>query len=60
MIEIFKRIINSIYWQIDHVYKNINFSRKTVRNNHAITETLSLYLSGLLFPFFRIIGTLEK
>ena len=46
------RIIESIYWQIDHVYKNINFSRISVRNNHAITETLTLYLVGLLFPTF--------
>lgn len=45
-------IIKSIYWQIDHVYKNINFSRIAVRNNHAITETLTLYLIGLMFPEF--------
>lgn len=44
------KIITSIYWQIDHVYKNINFSRLSVRNNHAITETLTLYVAGLLFP----------
>lgn len=44
------KIITSIYWQIDHVFKNINFSRISVRNNHAITETLTLYLIGLLFP----------
>jgi len=46
-------IINSIYWQIDHVYNNINFSRIAVRNNHAITETLTLYLIGLMFPEFK-------
>tara|TARA_B100001057_G_scaffold103469_1_gene100909 strand:+ start:26690 stop:28528 length:1839 start_codon:yes stop_codon:yes gene_type:complete len=49
---LFNKILNSIYWQIHHVYKNINFSRISVRNNHAITETLLLYLSGKLFPFF--------
>lgn len=49
--EMFQKILNSIYWQIHHVYHNINFSRIAVRNNHAITETLLLYLSGLLFPF---------
>jgi len=49
---LFEKIMHSIYWQIDHVYRNINFSRIAVRNNHAITETLMLYLSGLLFPFF--------
>ena len=44
------KIMTSIYWQIDHVYKNINYSRIAVRNNHAITETLTLYLMGLMFP----------
>lgn len=48
----FQKIMHSIYWQIHHVYHNINFSRIAVRNNHAITETLLLYLSGKLFPFF--------
>ncbi len=48
--DVWNRIINSIYWQIRHVYSNINFSRIAVRNNHAITETLTLYLFGLLFP----------
>ena len=48
----FQKIINSIYWQIKHVYANINFSRIAVRNNHAITETLTLYIVGLLFPWF--------
>ncbi len=51
--DLFKTILNSIYRQLQHVYKNINFSRKSVRNNHAITETLTLYLGGLLFPFFK-------
>ena len=45
-----ERIMTSIYWQVDHVYKNINFSRIAVRNNHAITETMTLYLMGLMFP----------
>lgn len=49
--DLFKKIMNSIYWQIHHVYQNINFSRIAVRNNHALTETLLLFLSGLLFPF---------
>lgn len=48
----FDKIMNSIYWQVHHVYHNIQFSRIAVRNNHAITETLLLYLSGKLFPFF--------
>ena len=49
---LFDKIMHSIYWQIHHVYKNIHFSRVAVRNNHAITETLLLYLSAKLFPFF--------
>lgn len=48
----FQSIIHYIYWQIKHDYANINFSRKTVRNNHAVTECLMLYLGGLLLPFF--------
>ena len=48
----FNRIIHLIYWQLKHVAANINFSRIAVRNNHALTETLMLYLGGLLFPFF--------
>ena len=50
--EVFNKIQFAIYWQIHHVYKNINFSRIAVRNNHAITETLTLYLVGLLYPHF--------
>lgn len=49
--ELFSKVMNAIYWQLHHVYHNINFSRIAVRNNHAITETLTLYLSHLLFPF---------
>ncbi|MGB0879313.1 MAG: heparinase II/III family protein, partial [Polaribacter sp.] len=50
--ELFQKIMHTIYWQIHHVYHNIHFSRITVRNNHAITEVLMLYLSEKLFPFF--------
>ena len=49
---LFEKIMHTIYWQIHHVYQNISFSRFSVRNNHAITETLMLYLSNKLFPFF--------
>jgi hypothetical protein len=38
-----------IYASFHHVYHHINFSRIAVRNNHAITETLFLTLSELLF-----------
>ena len=48
----FAAILHSVYWQLHHVYHNIGFSLNCVRNNHAITESLVLYLAGLLFPFF--------
>jgi hypothetical protein len=57
---LFQKIINSIYWQIHHVFDNIHFSRIAVRNNHAITETLLLYLSGLLFPFLPDVSNWSK
>lgn len=50
--DLFQAIIHAIYWQLKHVYSNINFSRIAVRNNHAITETLCLYLGALFYPFF--------
>ncbi|MGH2563406.1 MAG: alginate lyase family protein, partial [Ginsengibacter sp.] len=50
--EIFNKIQFAVYWQMQHVFKNINFSRIAVRNNHAITETLTLYVTGLLYPQF--------
>ncbi len=48
----FAGIISSICQQIQHVAAHIPFSRRAVRNNHALTETLTLYLVGLLYPFF--------
>ncbi len=47
---IFNKMQHVIYWHLHHIYNNINFSRIAVRNNHAITETLMLYLGGLFFP----------
>lgn len=44
-------IQHAIFWQLHHVYTHISFSRIAVRNNHAITETLMLAVSELLFPF---------
>ncbi len=49
--ELWDKMQNVIYWQLQHVYKHINFSRIAVRNNHAITETLMLTISELIFPF---------
>ncbi|MCP9236770.1 alginate lyase family protein [Lewinella sp. JB7] len=56
----FSQIIHAIYWQIHHVYENIHFSRIAVRNNHALTETLLLALSGWLFPFFPEVAKWQK
>ena len=50
--ELFQSIMHSVYWQICHIWNNIHFSRISVRNNHAITETLTLYMTSLLYPFF--------
>ncbi len=50
--KVFQTIVLSVYWQLHHVYHNINFSRIAVRNNHAITETLTLYIVSILFPEF--------
>jgi len=50
--ERWKNVLHYIYWQIKHVYSNINFSKICVRNNHAITECMMIYFGGLLFPFF--------
>jgi hypothetical protein len=49
--DLWQKILNSIFQQISHVKKHINFSRIAVRNNHAITESLTLYIVGLLFPW---------
>jgi hypothetical protein len=49
--DIFDLIMHSIHDQMRHVEENISFSRIAVRNNHALTETLGLYLTGLLYPF---------
>lgn len=48
----FAQLLHSVYRHMQHVEANIQFSRKAVRNNHALTETLTLYLVGLLYPMF--------
>ena len=48
----FARILHSLYWQMRHVAAHVHFSRRVVRNNHVLTETLALYAVGLLYPFF--------
>ncbi|MEN9919099.1 MAG: hypothetical protein RL662_1535, partial [Bacteroidota bacterium] len=48
--KLFNKLIHFINWQLHHIYNNINFSRIAVRNNHAITETLALYIIPTIFP----------
>ncbi len=48
----FQKIMHACRWQLHHVRQNIDFSRIAVRNNHALTETMMLYLGGIFFPFF--------
>jgi hypothetical protein len=47
----FDKIMQSINGHLEHIFGNIHFSRIAVRNNHAITETMTLWLSGLLMPY---------
>ncbi|NDC42426.1 MAG: heparinase, partial [Chitinophagia bacterium] len=47
--EVFSQMQYAIYWHMHHIYNNIHFSRIAVRNNHAITETLTLYLAGIFY-----------
>lgn len=49
--EFWVKVQQVIYWSLHHVYHHIDFSRIAVRNNHAITETLFLSMSELMFPF---------
>lgn len=58
--ELWQKILNSIFQQITHVHRHIDFSKIAVRNNHAITETLALYIVGLLFPWLDEKGEWKK
>lgn len=51
--DVLNSILKSIEIQFEHIYNNIYFSKIAVRNNHAVTETLVLYLISLYFPFFK-------
>jgi hypothetical protein len=44
-------ILQSIYDQMTHVWKNRHFALHLVKNNHVLSESLALYLTGLLFPY---------
>lgn len=50
-VERLKAYRECIAGHLDHIFKNISFSRIAVRNNHAITETAILFLSRWLFPY---------
>ena len=58
--ELWKRIQENIYWSLHHVYHHIDFSRIAVRNNHAITETGTLWLAGKLFPWLPRVAMWSK
>ena len=47
---LWQRLQHNIAWSLHHVYEHIDFSRIAVRNNHAITECMLLWASGLLYP----------
>ncbi|MDD4078042.1 MAG: heparinase II/III family protein, partial [Bacilli bacterium] len=53
-------IIKSIIDQIIHVRSNINYSRKLVQNNHAFTETATLYIIGNIFSYIKLLNDYKK
>lgn len=55
-----KKYHQVIYGHVHHIFKNIQFSRIAVRNNHAITETAILFISRWLFPFIPEINKWSK
>ena len=46
---VFNEMQYAIFHQMEHVYSNIDFSRIAVRNNHAVTESVALYLAGMFY-----------
>lgn len=58
--DVFAQIQHVLYWHLHHIYNHIHFSRIAVRNNHAITETLALYLGGTFFPSMPGAATWKK
>lgn len=45
-------ILLSIYEQMHYVWRKRWFAQNLVRNNHVLTESLALYITGLLCPYF--------
>ncbi len=48
--EVFKKIMTSVYNQLEHIYNNLSFSQKFVRNNHVVTEATALFVYAVIFP----------
>lgn len=46
-------LLKNIYLNTIRIEKNIDFARKAVQNNHAISEAAGLFTVGVLFPFFK-------
>lgn len=46
-------LLKNIYLNVIRIEKNIDFARKAVQNNHAISEAAGLFTVGILFPFFK-------
>lgn len=46
-------LLKNIYLNVVRIEKNIDFARKSVQNNHAISEAAGLFTVGVLFPFFK-------
>ena len=54
------RIQRTVYWSLHHVRHYIEHSRVAVRNNHALTETLALWIGGLLYPWMRDVAAWSR
>ncbi|HEX8546004.1 MAG TPA: heparinase II/III family protein [Cytophagaceae bacterium] len=50
--ETFQKIIHSLYWQCRHIAIKSQQRGKKSSTYHLLTEALTLYTVGLLFPFF--------
>ncbi len=53
-------ILQSITDQMQHVWSNRRFARYLVRNNHVLSESLALYVTGVLMPFLPESNRWEK
>ncbi|ACB86087.1 alginate lyase family protein [Natranaerobius thermophilus] len=47
------KLVKNLYLSALRIEGNINFARKAVQNNHAISEAAGLFSFGVLFPYFR-------